>query len=337
MISVIIPTYQLRDSIRDVLKSLENQTYPHFEVVIVNNNICDESKGFLEGICDELDIETRILSSGQNLGAGGGRNYGVDNAKGEIVAFTDDDCIASPNWLEVISQSFENSDNKVIYGRVTSDVAPLHPFIHGFDMSGAVFGSGNCAFLKSFFVDIKGFDTFLNNWAEDFEIGARCEKLGYKPSYVEDMHINHPPKLLEYSFKGHALDSKFFENYRYITKHRGYTYKTDHNRAIIKRGFVRLLIFVFILLVFKFSYFSFLLAPIFFALFQVPKLIKIKRALKSFDFKRRFNLSNFLIFSLFSWSVEIYNMLVIFIVKLPLVNNVIKIRMEKRLKVLTNS
>lgn len=120
MISVIIPTY--RDDIRlnKCLRSLYEQTldFSQFEVVVVNN--------FPEDVIkirerDLFGLNFRIISESLP-GSYAARNRGIKEAKGEILAFTDSDCLPDNNWLKYAKTLFENDRNYEI-GILTGPVS----------------------------------------------------------------------------------------------------------------------------------------------------------------------------------------------------------------------
>jgi glycosyltransferase involved in cell wall biosynthesis len=95
-VSVIIPTYQNWNALLICVRALEKQSYPkgQFEVIIINND-ADESEpeDFLNAGHFKIIRETKP-------GSYAARNTGIRSATGEILAFTDSDCIPDPFWIE---------------------------------------------------------------------------------------------------------------------------------------------------------------------------------------------------------------------------------------------
>ena len=100
MISVIMLTYNREDMVSRAIESILAQTYRDFEYIIVDNGSTDRSGA----IADEYaakDPRVRVIHRARgNIGAG--RNTGLDAAKGEYIAFIDDDDWAEPDWLEFL-------------------------------------------------------------------------------------------------------------------------------------------------------------------------------------------------------------------------------------------
>ena len=111
MISVIIPTYNRYDNLLNAIDSVKNQTYKDYEIIVVSDGSTDERY--------KNDIDSVIMirlpkSSREVLGYPCGsvpRNEGLVKAKGEYIAFLDDDDIWMPNKLEIqIKQMKEKID-----------------------------------------------------------------------------------------------------------------------------------------------------------------------------------------------------------------------------------
>jgi glycosyltransferase involved in cell wall biosynthesis len=87
MISVIMPVYNAKDYVEDAIKSVLNQSYRDFELIIVDDGANDGS----ERICDQYAKKDRRIC--------GARNTGLANAKGKYIAFCDHDDIYFPDYL----------------------------------------------------------------------------------------------------------------------------------------------------------------------------------------------------------------------------------------------
>ncbi len=95
-VSVIIPVYNDRDNLCRCLDALAGQTYPTggFEVIVVDN-------GGHEDLRHVAERHPRIIMTAETTpGSYAARNKGILSARGEIIAFTDSDCIPADNWIE---------------------------------------------------------------------------------------------------------------------------------------------------------------------------------------------------------------------------------------------
>lgn len=96
MVSVIIPTYNRARTIKDSINSVLAQTYDDFELIIVDDCSTDDTKEIVESIPDER-ISYYCLE--KNSGACVARNFGMEKAKGDYIAFQDSDDLFLPNKL----------------------------------------------------------------------------------------------------------------------------------------------------------------------------------------------------------------------------------------------
>jgi glucosyl-dolichyl phosphate glucuronosyltransferase len=105
-ISVVICAYteDRWDDIVAAVESLQRQTLPPFEIVLVidhNDSLFERAKG-LSGVL--------VAENSRAAGASGSRNAGVAAASGSVLAFLDDDATACPEWLEMLSRSYVGQD-----------------------------------------------------------------------------------------------------------------------------------------------------------------------------------------------------------------------------------
>ena len=91
LISIIMPYFQKRNYVKKSIKSVLNQTYEKFELIIVYD---DENKHDLKYLQKFAHVDPRVrILINKNVGAGISRNYGINKSKGEYVAFIDADDI----------------------------------------------------------------------------------------------------------------------------------------------------------------------------------------------------------------------------------------------------
>ena len=94
LVSVVIPTYRRNDSLRCTIRSVLNQTYSNIEVLVVNDNISrdDEYSQQLYQIIRCLnDDRVTLIEQERHINGAAARNAGIHAAKGEFIAFLDDD------------------------------------------------------------------------------------------------------------------------------------------------------------------------------------------------------------------------------------------------------
>jgi len=106
-VSIIVPAYNAEATMDGCIKSLLAQSYPRdrYEVLVVDNGSSDRTPDIIKSHPVRFFRETRIKSSYA------ARNAALPYAEGEILAFTDSDCVAEPDWLTEGVKSF--TDEKV--------------------------------------------------------------------------------------------------------------------------------------------------------------------------------------------------------------------------------
>ncbi|MBO7244901.1 MAG: glycosyltransferase family 2 protein [Alphaproteobacteria bacterium] len=106
-ISVIMPVYNTKEIyLRPAIESVLNQTYTDFELIIIDNGSKKETVQILE---QYKDNRIKLYRLEENLGPAGARNLGIENAKGEFIAFNDSDDISSLNRFEKQIEFFEKN------------------------------------------------------------------------------------------------------------------------------------------------------------------------------------------------------------------------------------
>ena len=104
--SIIIPVYNVENYIDGCLKSVMNQTYKDYEVIVVNDGTKDNSMDIVR------KYDVNIIEQ-KNQGLSAARNTGVKNAKGEYLIFLDSDDSWNENLLEELDKSLKNKPDVV--------------------------------------------------------------------------------------------------------------------------------------------------------------------------------------------------------------------------------
>ena len=98
LISVIIPVYNAEKYIERCVKSIQNQTYTHFELILVNDGSTDNSLNLCEILASNDD--RIVVVNRDNGGASAARNTGLAHIRGNYVIFADSDDYVSPSYIE---------------------------------------------------------------------------------------------------------------------------------------------------------------------------------------------------------------------------------------------
>jgi len=189
--------------------------YPrdHYEVIIVD----DSSPRSLEDMIDPLRRQLNItLLTQSHQGPAEARNNGAGQARGRFLAFTDDDCMPAPNWLQCLEGSFAKTPDHAIGGRTLS-AYPHNPYLtasqllidylytyYNYNHREARFiTSNNLALPSHLFHAVGGFDTSFHRAAgEDRELCARWLRHGYEMAYAPEVLVYHAHALRFRTFLG---------------------------------------------------------------------------------------------------------------------------------------
>lgn len=208
-VSVIIPTYNAQSTIGLCLDSLLKQDYPEklYEIIVVD----DGSKDNTGDIAKQYPV-TYIRQ--ENNGPATARNRGMKEAKGDIILFTDSDCVPDREWINEMVKPFSNTDVAAVKGayrteqkRIIARFAQLE-FEERFEMlkrAGSIdmVDTYSAGFRKEIFRKTGGFDTSFpvaNN--EDTELSYRMSMLGLKMVFNPKAivyHLNHPDSVRRYA------------------------------------------------------------------------------------------------------------------------------------------
>lgn len=135
MISVVIPLYNKEKSIASTLRTVLNQTFSDYEIVIVNDGSTDGSVEEIEKVQDD---RIRLVHQ-PNAGVSAARNRGIEEAKGDLIAFLDADDEWKPEYLATqyhLSQKYPecsvfacNYEFRDVSGKVTPTLIHKLPFV----------------------------------------------------------------------------------------------------------------------------------------------------------------------------------------------------------------
>ena len=202
-ISIIIPHYNDSERLACCLRELENQTYPTdcYEIIVVDNG----SDVMPQSVVSQFPHSHLVVEAKPSSYAA--RNKGLSVAKGEIIAFTDADCLPRSNWLEKGANALMQHDNiGLVSGQVNlfpadpnvPTVAEIYEQIFGFPIENYVknlhFGVTANLFTRRKIIDEVG---ELNNALKsggDFEWGWRVYGAGHENFYGEDVVVDHPAR-----------------------------------------------------------------------------------------------------------------------------------------------
>jgi len=192
MISVIVPVYNDPNGLQDTLQSLTNQDYTDYEVIVVDNGSTDNTREIAKKFPVKLLVEERRSSYAA-------RNKGVENAKGDVIAFIDADMTVDRNWLSRIAK--KDADYlgcKVEIIASKNNIFSRYNSLTGFPVLRYItekhFIPTCCLVVKrNVFKKIGFFNSNLISNG-DLEFGIRVYKAGYKMEYAPNITMYHPAR-----------------------------------------------------------------------------------------------------------------------------------------------
>jgi len=211
LISVVIPNWNGAHHLVACLDSLRGQTYPNFEVVLVDNGSTDESVSLVHAQYSDV----RLLLLPHNRGFASAVNAGIRTAGGEIVALLNNDTEVDSRWLSALQSALQRhpqagmaASKIMLFDRRDTfhsagdgyglDGIPINRGVwqHDsgqFDQEEMIFGAcgGAAAYRRSMFAEIGLFDESLGSYCEDVDLNWRAQLAGWQCVYVPDAVVYH--------------------------------------------------------------------------------------------------------------------------------------------------
>lgn len=100
LVSIIVLTYNSAEFLLPFWNSIQEHTsYPHYELILVDNNSSDDTRARMEQIAAEGGARVRVIHSERNLGFAGGNNIGAQAARGDYLVFMNPDVLVTRGWV----------------------------------------------------------------------------------------------------------------------------------------------------------------------------------------------------------------------------------------------
>jgi glycosyltransferase involved in cell wall biosynthesis len=199
-VSIIIPTYNEKNRITGCIESLLKQTYPQdkIEIIVVDDGSSDGTSPFIRKNFSKVKLITK-----KNSGAYDSRNKGADISQGDIIAFTDADCVATKDWIKNIEKVMREKGIKVVGGKITHDnnsyiykataISDFGEYLDNREKNVTSVPGGNLAIKREVFNSFR-FDPKLRS-SGDRLFSWRLIEAGYKLLYHPSIEIIHRPPL----------------------------------------------------------------------------------------------------------------------------------------------
>lgn len=199
-VSVIVPCLNRKAWLQEAIASLQKQSYPaeSFEIIVVDNGSTDGAWEWLQEASRSSRISVRCFRNESPVRThSSSRTFGLRHARGEIIGFTDSDCLAAPDWIEKGVARFEGDVGMVVGKTIPPPTDPVGPLsrIRLVEAEG-FFDTCNIFYARQALDRTGGFTSDLPRfkftvYGDDFELGIRVKSAGYQSRFAEDAVVMH--------------------------------------------------------------------------------------------------------------------------------------------------
>lgn len=208
LFSIVIPTYRRPGNLADCLRSLTRCDYPRnrFEVIVVDDGSGAPPEAMVAEFRNQLEIRLLVQP---HAGPATARNTGAAQAKGEFLAFIDDDCAPATGWLRAVAARLATSPDHAVGGRTINALPEnlsstasqllidhLYSYYNADHNRARFFTSNNLAVPADSFHRVGGFDTaFPLAAGEDREFCDHWRHHGHPLTYAPEAVVYHSHAL----------------------------------------------------------------------------------------------------------------------------------------------
>ena len=202
-VSIIIPACNAAGTIGECVEACLRQTYPVTEIIVVDDGSADGTLRIAEAFPIHCVRQ-------ENRGPAAARNRGAREARGDLLAFTDADCVPRPDWIDRLVARFDSgvaavggtygiaNPERLLAKMVHEEIAVRHS---RFGDEVDFVGSFNVAYRRAAFDAVGGFDErFPRASAEDNDLAYRLADAGGTLRFARDAVVDHyhPVSLIPY-------------------------------------------------------------------------------------------------------------------------------------------
>ena len=195
-VSVVVCTCNGGRTLDQCLRSLEALDYPDYEVIVIDDGSTDDTRAIVSRFPDVRAVHQ------ENQGLSAARNTGLGLATGSVVAYTDSDCFADPDWLTHLVYQLQRTGAAAVGGpnlspddgRLAACVAaapgqPTH--VLESDQVAEHIPGCNMAFRKDALLAINGFDSQFRTAGDDVDVCWRLQQAGYWITFAPGAFVWH--------------------------------------------------------------------------------------------------------------------------------------------------
>ena len=230
-VSVIIPTYEREDCLVNLLKHLFAQDYKNYEIIVVDQSsrLTEKTIHLIKSNKNKFFHYFHIKQKGRSVA----KNFGIQQSKGDIVLFCDDDIVPPNNFIAAHVKNYKNPNLGAVSCRLVEEGQPSVPIKHVLESTWygrfinrpystystfiTSLNGGNMSFRREALIKAGFFEEKLigTSMVEEPDIAFRIIKNGYKIYFDSSVTVFHFPQkdgnIATMNFKLY----EWFENYSY--------------------------------------------------------------------------------------------------------------------------
>lgn len=200
--SVIVPVYNRVDEVRDLMRSLSEQTFTDFEVIIVEDGSTQPCREAVEEFAGKVDTQ---YYHKPNEGRSIARNYGIERARGQYLVFFDSDCVIPSGYFQALSTRLKHEYTDCFGGpdAAHESFSTLQKAIN-FSMTSLLTTGGirggkinlekfvprsfNMGYSRSVWEAVGG---FREMFSEDIDMSTRIRREGFSIQLINEAYVYH--------------------------------------------------------------------------------------------------------------------------------------------------
>lgn len=238
-VSIVVPAFNAQQTLAHTIQSLLSQDYPgEIEVIIVDDGSTDETRRIVQS------FSTAKFIRQSNAGPAAARNRGAADSKGEIILFTDSDCVAHRDWVGKIVDGFNvervgavcgsygiANPNKVLAKCIHQEILYRHRVL--MNSFPRAFGSYNVGIKRAVFFEVGGFnENYRRASGEDNDLSYKILKSGRriffnKSALVDHHHTTQVRKYLKEQWRHGFWRAKMYADHPVMAGGDDYTFWKD--------------------------------------------------------------------------------------------------------------
>lgn len=212
-ISVVIPAYNVGIYIDECIKSILNQTYKNYEVIIVNDGSTDNTLK----VCNKYKENANIkIITQKNKGVSIARNRGIDEATGKYIVFVDPDDIVSKYYLETLSKNVKDDNVDMVVCGYTTDISLIYKNINNSDI------------IKRIYTGEQFLEMLIDNNFKECYIWNKI----YKKSILTNNSVYFPENISVWEDMSFLVEYIRKTNNIYIVEDKLYFYRIRENSVV---------------------------------------------------------------------------------------------------------